>query len=173
MNIGIFSTNAVDATKPPSASEPVSPMYIKVVKKRSLGLRAYQKLLLQLIVTGCFCWYLHAGGTGTAVYIPFFSSSILRDAFTRTVSPFCSRGSPFSKNSACSAKSAVLGFMGELGEFAPAMHREVGEYAAKCGVDLLFCIGAPTRPLPPKAHSAPYARPAWGPSQQSVPSAYG
>ena len=29
--------------------------YIKVVKKRSLGLRAYQKLLLQLIVTGCFC----------------------------------------------------------------------------------------------------------------------
>lgn len=38
-------------------------------------------------------------------------------------------------------KAAVLGFMGELGEFAPAMHREVGEYAAKCGVDLLFCIG--------------------------------
>ena len=31
--------------------------------------------------------------------------------------------------------------MGELGEFAPAMHQEVGEYAAKCGVDLLFCIG--------------------------------
>ena len=29
--------------------------YIKVVKKRSLGLRAYQKLLLQLIVTGLFC----------------------------------------------------------------------------------------------------------------------
>lgn len=38
-------------------------------------------------------------------------------------------------------KAAVLGFMGELGEFAPEMHREVGEYAAKCGVSLLFCIG--------------------------------
>ncbi len=51
--------------------------YIKVVKKRSLGLRAYQKLLLQLIVTGCFCWYLHAGGTGTAVYIPFTNGMLL------------------------------------------------------------------------------------------------
>lgn len=51
--------------------------YIKVVKKRSLGLRAYQKLLLQLIVTGCFCWYLYAGGTGTAVYIPFTDGMLL------------------------------------------------------------------------------------------------
>ena len=51
--------------------------YIKVVKKRSLGLRAYQKLLLQFIVTGCFCWYLYAGGTGTAVYIPFTNGMLL------------------------------------------------------------------------------------------------
>ena len=36
-----------------------------------------QKLLLQLIVTGCFCWYLHAGGTGTAVYIPFTNGMLL------------------------------------------------------------------------------------------------
>lgn len=45
--------------------------YIKVVKKRSLGLRAYQKLLLQLIVTGAFCWYLFHSGKGTDIYIPF------------------------------------------------------------------------------------------------------
>ncbi|MDD4843078.1 MAG: phospho-N-acetylmuramoyl-pentapeptide-transferase [Anaerotignum sp.] len=45
--------------------------YIKVVKKRSLGLRAAQKLLFQLIVTGAFCWYLYKSGIGTEVYIPF------------------------------------------------------------------------------------------------------
>jgi len=33
--------------------------YTKVVKKRSLGLRAYQKFVLQLFVTGVFCLYLH------------------------------------------------------------------------------------------------------------------
>lgn len=38
-------------------------------------------------------------------------------------------------------KVAILGFMGELGEFASAMHEEVGVYAAEKGVDLLFCIG--------------------------------
>lgn len=32
--------------------------YIKVVCRRSLGLRAWQKLALQLIVTGLFVWYL-------------------------------------------------------------------------------------------------------------------
>ncbi len=36
---------------------------------------------------------------------------------------------------------AFLGFMGELGEFAPQMHREVGAYAAEKGIDLLICIG--------------------------------
>lgn len=38
-------------------------------------------------------------------------------------------------------KVAILGFMGELGEFAQAFHQEVGAYAAEKGVDLLFCIG--------------------------------
>lgn len=45
--------------------------YIKVVKKRSLGLKAMQKILLQLIVTGGFCWYIYKSGIGTEVYIPF------------------------------------------------------------------------------------------------------
>ena len=44
--------------------------YIKVAKKRSLGLRAYQKLLLQLIVTGLFCVYV-IKNIGTSIYIPF------------------------------------------------------------------------------------------------------
>ncbi|NCC16217.1 MAG: phospho-N-acetylmuramoyl-pentapeptide-transferase [Clostridia bacterium] len=45
--------------------------YIKVVKKRSLGLKAIQKIFLQLIVTGVFCWYIYKSGIGTKVYIPF------------------------------------------------------------------------------------------------------
>lgn len=38
-------------------------------------------------------------------------------------------------------KVAFLGFMGELGEYAPQMHEEVGAYAAEKNIDLLFCVG--------------------------------
>ncbi len=51
--------------------------YIKVVKKRSLGLRAYQKLALQIIVTGGFAYYLHVSGLGTGIYVPFTNGYIL------------------------------------------------------------------------------------------------
>lgn len=36
---------------------------------------------------------------------------------------------------------AVLGDMGELGEHEKQLHYEVGAYAAKAGVDVLFCVG--------------------------------
>ena len=36
---------------------------------------------------------------------------------------------------------AVLGSMGELGQHAVALHREVGEFAAGQGVDLLLVVG--------------------------------
>ncbi|MCD8239165.1 MAG: phospho-N-acetylmuramoyl-pentapeptide-transferase [Clostridiales bacterium] len=46
--------------------------YIKVVKKRSLGLRAWQKIVLQLVVTGIFIYYIYNyTDIGTAVYVPF------------------------------------------------------------------------------------------------------
>lgn len=32
--------------------------YIKVVLKRSMGLKAWQKLLLQFLITTAFCWYI-------------------------------------------------------------------------------------------------------------------
>lgn len=51
--------------------------YIKVVKKRSLGLKAAQKILLQLIVTGAFCWYMFQSGIGAEVYIPFGNGATL------------------------------------------------------------------------------------------------
>lgn len=38
-------------------------------------------------------------------------------------------------------KVCVLGDMRELGEDSPAMHREVGRYAAQAGCDMLICSG--------------------------------
>ena len=43
--------------------------------------------------------------------------------------------------SAKGRKIAVLGDMGELGEQEKQLHYEVGAYAAKAGVDVLFCVG--------------------------------
>lgn len=52
--------------------------YIKVVLKRSLGLRAYQKFGLQILVTGVFAFYLHQyTDIGMAFRIPFLSGQYL------------------------------------------------------------------------------------------------
>ena len=52
--------------------------YIKVVLKRSLGLRAWQKLALQLILTGAFLYYLHYNlGIGLEMKIPFWRGHYL------------------------------------------------------------------------------------------------
>ena len=46
--------------------------YIKVVMKRSLGLRAWQKMLGQIVVTGVFAYYLlEVIHLGTEIIIPF------------------------------------------------------------------------------------------------------
>ena len=45
--------------------------YIKVVKKRSLGLKPMQKIIGQLVITGAFACYLHASGVGSELLIPF------------------------------------------------------------------------------------------------------
>jgi phospho-N-acetylmuramoyl-pentapeptide-transferase len=48
--------------------------YIKVVMKRNLGLRAWQKLLLQFLVTGVFVFYvIKYTNLGTKIIIPFTS----------------------------------------------------------------------------------------------------
>lgn len=51
--------------------------YIKVVKKQNLGLRAYQKLIMQLVfATGlAFCQYM-ISPTGSEIIVPFFRISI-------------------------------------------------------------------------------------------------
>lgn len=46
--------------------------YIKVVKKRNLGLTEIQKILAQVVVTAIFCLYIvKYSGLGTATIIPF------------------------------------------------------------------------------------------------------
>ena len=46
--------------------------YIKVVKKRNLGLTVRQKLVLQFAVAGAYLFTLHRAGAGTGTLIPFF-----------------------------------------------------------------------------------------------------
>lgn len=46
--------------------------YIKVVMKRNLGLRAWQKMSLQILVTGVFCFYvMKFTDVGTKIIVPF------------------------------------------------------------------------------------------------------
>lgn len=50
-------------------------------------------------------------------------------------------------------KIAVLGDMGELGENERELHREVGEYAARKKIDILYCTGELSRELAKAAGS--------------------
>ncbi|MBQ6554554.1 MAG: phospho-N-acetylmuramoyl-pentapeptide-transferase [Firmicutes bacterium] len=48
--------------------------YIKVVKKHNLGLRAWQKIVFQVLVTAGFAWYIYTKtDLGTSVYVPFMN----------------------------------------------------------------------------------------------------
>lgn len=52
--------------------------YIKVVLKRSMGLRAWQKMLGQIVVTGVFAYYMaHYAGVSLAMKIPFAAGKYL------------------------------------------------------------------------------------------------
>lgn len=51
--------------------------YIKVVMKRSMGLRAWQKMLGQIVVTGVFAYYMvEKTEIGTSLIVPFAGTSI-------------------------------------------------------------------------------------------------
>lgn len=51
--------------------------YIKVVLKRSMGLRAWQKMLGQFVVTGIFAYYLVQSGVSLSMKIPFLQGTYL------------------------------------------------------------------------------------------------
>ncbi|MBO5207951.1 MAG: phospho-N-acetylmuramoyl-pentapeptide-transferase [Lachnospiraceae bacterium] len=52
--------------------------YIKVVLKRSMGLRAWQKMALQILVTGVFAYYIiHYTDVSLAMRVPFMPGTYL------------------------------------------------------------------------------------------------
>ncbi len=52
--------------------------YIKVVLKRSMGLRAWQKMALQIFVTGVFAYYItHYTDVSLAMRVPFMADTYL------------------------------------------------------------------------------------------------
>lgn len=55
--------------------------YIKVVKKRNLGLNVKQKLILQFLVAGAYLFSLWLSGVGTSTLIPFIGSVDFGPAF--------------------------------------------------------------------------------------------
>ena len=52
--------------------------YIKVVLRRSMGLRAWQKMALQILVTGVFAYYItHYTDVSLAMKVPFLSNTTI------------------------------------------------------------------------------------------------
>ena len=79
--------------------------FIKVVLHRSMGLKPWQKMVLQLVVTGAFARYLTLSGSLPALKIPFWQGYSGRDLpsspcpdpgphRTHSLPPPCRRG-PF------------------------------------------------------------------------------
>ena len=65
--------------------------------------------------------------------------TLLNDVYNSN--PVSAKASLDILQNATGRKVAVLGFMGELGDFAQQMHEEVGAYAAQKQIDVLCCIG--------------------------------
>ncbi|MBR3690831.1 MAG: UDP-N-acetylmuramoyl-tripeptide--D-alanyl-D-alanine ligase [Eggerthellaceae bacterium] len=67
--------------------------------------------------------------------------TIINDAYNANPDSMRASLATFSSLAVKGKRYAVLGDMGELGDFAPACHRGVGEYAAGKDIDLLICVG--------------------------------
>jgi len=71
--------------------------------------------------------------------------TLINDAYN--ANPESTRSALTSVGSMKGRRWAVLGEMRELGDFADALHAEVGRHAAEAGIDHLVCIGEGTRPM--------------------------
>ncbi|MGF7146118.1 UDP-N-acetylmuramoyl-tripeptide--D-alanyl-D-alanine ligase [Anaerotaenia torta] len=87
--------------------------------------------------------------TGIASVKPIGGRSNILHLEQWTIIDDCYNANPVSMKAALdllgtadTRKVAILGDMGELGDNEKALHREVGEYAAASGIDLLICVGA-------------------------------
>ena len=67
--------------------------------------------------------------------------TIVNDAYNANPDSMKASLSMFCSMEVRGARYAVLGDMGELGDFAPACHRGVGGFAAKKQLDMLICVG--------------------------------
>ena len=90
--------------------------------------------------------------SGFQLYAPVEGRSKITDIEGITLIDDCYNASPNSVNAALSSISslpgrhiAILGDMLELGEHSERMHREVGEFAAESGIDMLLCHGNQAR----------------------------
>jgi UDP-N-acetylmuramoyl-tripeptide--D-alanyl-D-alanine ligase len=89
---------------------------------------------------------------GIASVKPISGRNNLIDTGRNTLIDDCYNANPVSMKSAIdllmmadTVKTAILGDMFELGEASDRLHGEVGEYAAKSGVDILICVGENSR----------------------------
>ena len=67
--------------------------------------------------------------------------TVINDAYNANPDSMRASLSTFTALKVAGCRIAVLGDMGELGDFAPALHREIGAFAAECGLDRLVCVG--------------------------------
>ena len=66
---------------------------------------------------------------------------LIEDCYNASAESMLASLSVLGKSDLGGRKIAVLGNMGELGDFAERVHRQVGDHAAACGVDVLFTVG--------------------------------
>lgn len=71
--------------------------------------------------------------------------TIVNDAYNANPDSMRAALATFGSLAVSGRRYAVLGDMGELGEFAPACHRGVGDYAATQPIDMLVCVGELSR----------------------------
>jgi UDP-N-acetylmuramoyl-tripeptide--D-alanyl-D-alanine ligase len=66
---------------------------------------------------------------------------VINDAYNANPDSMRASLSTFASFAAKGRRIAVLGDMGELGDFAPQLHKEVGAVAAASNLDMLICAG--------------------------------
>lgn len=99
---------------------------------------------------------------GLANYEPSGMRQRIKDANCITVIEDCYNASPDSQKAGLNSllkiakgrKIAVLGDMLELGSYSETAHRNVGEYAAQCEIDMLFTYGTESRFMADSAQKA-------------------
>lgn len=73
--------------------------------------------------------------------------TVVHDAYNANPDSMCASLRAFAAMDVAGRRFAVLGDMGELGDFAEECHARVGEFAATQPLDLLICVGELSREM--------------------------